>query len=220
MLPVQNKKQLSHIMLLVLLGAGLLCIVIALLVKLTALNAAEKIPVEQLLQQYWQEQQAGASLSVTASSQRDSIAGATDHEPIDGTIAYEQVNEQSDTAEHAQGADDAERSPGAKENVVEASENVSNAAAIEGVTDSSAANPSASEPIAAAGAEAAGKIDINTATAAQLQQLKGIGPSKAQAIIDDREQKGKFKRIEDIKRVKGIGEKLFAGIQESIVASP
>lgn len=65
-----------------------------------------------------------------------------------------------------------------------------------------------------------GKIDINRATAEQLQQLKGIGPSKAKAIVDDREQKGRFKSIADIKRVKGIGEKLYAGIQESIVANP
>jgi len=65
-----------------------------------------------------------------------------------------------------------------------------------------------------------GKIDINRATAEQLQQLKGIGPSKAKAIVDDREQKGSFKSIADIKRVKGIGEKLYAGIQESIVANP
>ncbi|MCR8659165.1 ComEA family DNA-binding protein [Paenibacillus endoradicis] len=64
------------------------------------------------------------------------------------------------------------------------------------------------------------KIDINTATSEQLQQLKGIGPSKAKAIIEDREQKGKYKNIADIKRVKGIGEKLYAGIQESIVAEP
>ena len=64
------------------------------------------------------------------------------------------------------------------------------------------------------------KIDINTATSEQLQQLKGIGPSKAKAIIEDRELKGKYKNIADIKRVKGIGEKLYAGIQESIVAEP
>ena len=64
------------------------------------------------------------------------------------------------------------------------------------------------------------KVDINTATSEQLQQLKGIGPAKAKAIIEDREQKGKYKNKADIKRVKGIGEKLYAGIEESIVAEP
>lgn len=68
--------------------------------------------------------------------------------------------------------------------------------------------------------EANGKLDINNATVEQLQTLKGIGPAKAQAIVEDRELKGNFKHIEDLKRVKGIGEKLFAGIKESIVAEP
>lgn len=62
------------------------------------------------------------------------------------------------------------------------------------------------------------KININSASAEKLQTLKGIGPSKANAIIQDREQKGNYRNIEDIKRVKGIGEKVFAGIKESIVA--
>lgn len=64
------------------------------------------------------------------------------------------------------------------------------------------------------------KININTATAEQLQSLKGIGPSKAAAIIADREKLGAFQSIDEIKRVKGIGEKLYAGIKESIVAEP
>lgn len=65
-----------------------------------------------------------------------------------------------------------------------------------------------------------GKININTATAEQLQTLKGIGPSKAAAIIADRNKLGAFQSINEIKRVKGIGEKLYAGIKESIVAEP
>lgn len=62
-------------------------------------------------------------------------------------------------------------------------------------------------------------ININTATAEQLQQLKGIGEAKAKAIIEDRSTNGPFNRIEDIMRVKGIGEKIFASIKESIVVS-
>jgi competence protein ComEA len=64
------------------------------------------------------------------------------------------------------------------------------------------------------------KLDINRATAAELDSLKGIGPSKAQAIIEEREKNGKFTTIDDLLRVKGIGEKLLSGIRESIVASP
>lgn len=65
-----------------------------------------------------------------------------------------------------------------------------------------------------------GKLDINRATAAELDTLKGIGPSKAQAIIEDREKNGRFTTIDDLLRVNGIGEKLLSGIQESIVARP
>ena len=61
------------------------------------------------------------------------------------------------------------------------------------------------------------KIDINTATAEQLDALSGIGPVKAQAIIDYRTANGKFKAIEDIMKVKGIKEGEFAKIKDYIV---
>jgi len=66
----------------------------------------------------------------------------------------------------------------------------------------------------------AGRLDLNRATAAELDELKGIGPSKAQAIIEDRERNGFFASVEDLLRVKGIGEKLLAGIKESVVTRP
>lgn len=76
---------------------------------------------------------------------------------------------------------------------------------------------------ASAEAEAAieeGKLDINRATAAELDALKGIGPAKAQAIIRDRDENGKYGSVDDLLRVKGIGEKLLSGIRGSIVARP
>jgi len=53
------------------------------------------------------------------------------------------------------------------------------------------------------------KININTASKAELQELPRVGPKIAQRIIDFREKHGKFKKIEDLMKVKGIGEKTF-----------
>ena len=61
-----------------------------------------------------------------------------------------------------------------------------------------------------------GKIDINTASLAQLQLLPGVGPSLAQRIIDYRKQNGPFRTIEDIMNVTGIGEKKFEQIKDYI----
>lgn len=60
------------------------------------------------------------------------------------------------------------------------------------------------------------KININTATLAELDNLPGIGPSTAQKIIEYREKNGKFKKIEDIQNVKGIGEAKYEDIKEKI----
>lgn len=54
---------------------------------------------------------------------------------------------------------------------------------------------------------AAGLININTATLEQLDSLTGIGPVKAQAIIDYRNEYGPFETVEDLLHVPGIGEK-------------
>ena len=56
----------------------------------------------------------------------------------------------------------------------------------------------------------AGPVNINTANAQALSKnIKGIGLKKAQAIIAYREKNGKFKKVEDLKKVKGIGIKLL-----------
>jgi competence protein ComEA len=63
-------------------------------------------------------------------------------------------------------------------------------------------------------------ININTASAEELDALPGIGPSLAKAIIDYRTTNGPFKTIEDINDVKGIGDALFAKIKDSITVGP
>ena len=59
-------------------------------------------------------------------------------------------------------------------------------------------------------------IDINKATLEELQELPGIGPSKAAAIIAKRDELGSFKTIEDLKLVSGIGEKTYEKLKDLI----
>lgn len=60
------------------------------------------------------------------------------------------------------------------------------------------------------------KVNINTATQTELEELPGIGPSTALKIIQYRDENGKFKDIEDIKEVSGIGESKYNNIKDSI----
>ncbi len=61
------------------------------------------------------------------------------------------------------------------------------------------------------------KININTASAEELAQLKGIGPSHAANIVAYREKNGPFKLPEDLVQVSGIGQKTFEANQEMII---
>jgi len=60
------------------------------------------------------------------------------------------------------------------------------------------------------------KINLNQADSSLLQTIPGVGPAKAQAIIDYRESVGNFESIEDIKKISGIGDKTFDKLKESI----
>ena len=60
------------------------------------------------------------------------------------------------------------------------------------------------------------KININTASVAELETLKGIGTKKAEAIVKYREDHGKFNKAEDLVLVKGIGDKVLAKISSEI----
>lgn len=59
-------------------------------------------------------------------------------------------------------------------------------------------------------------ININTADEKELQKIKGIGPSLAGRIIDYRQSNGNFKSIDEIKKVRGIGEKTFEKMKDQI----
>ncbi|MCE5191364.1 MAG: helix-hairpin-helix domain-containing protein [Actinomycetia bacterium] len=69
---------------------------------------------------------------------------------------------------------------------------------------------------AAAAGPATGKVDLNRATAAELDALPGVGPSTAQKIVDDRTTNGPFRKIEDLMRVSGIGQKKFDALKDLV----
>jgi comEA protein len=59
-------------------------------------------------------------------------------------------------------------------------------------------------------------VNLNTATAAQLDALPGVGASTAQRIVEYRQKNGSFKKIEELMNVKGIGEKSFLKLKPLI----
>ena len=60
------------------------------------------------------------------------------------------------------------------------------------------------------------RVNINQASKDELETLPGIGPAKAQAILDFREENGSFKEVEDLLQVNGIGEKTLENLIEYI----
>ena len=61
------------------------------------------------------------------------------------------------------------------------------------------------------------KVNINTASAYELETLPGIGAAMAEKIIEDRETRGPFWDKEDLMRVSGIGQSVYAGLEDRIV---
>jgi competence protein ComEA len=64
--------------------------------------------------------------------------------------------------------------------------------------------------------EQSGKVNLNTATAEQLETLPRVGPALAQRILDWREANGRFSAIDDLLGVTGIGAKTFEGLRELV----
>jgi competence protein ComEA len=62
-------------------------------------------------------------------------------------------------------------------------------------------------------------VNLNTATVEQLEALNGVGPAKAQAIVDYRKKNGNFKTVDDLNNVPGIGDKTLAKLKPEITVS-
>ncbi|KEQ27126.1 hypothetical protein ET33_24920 [Paenibacillus tyrfis] len=90
--------------------------------------------------------------------------------------------------------------------------------------EASAAGAASESAKAAAGKpveSAPGKINLNTATAKQLDELPGIGASRAQAIVELRKKLGgSFKSVDQLLEVKGIGEKMLKKIKPLVTLEP
>ncbi|MBN1335771.1 MAG: helix-hairpin-helix domain-containing protein [Deltaproteobacteria bacterium] len=66
-----------------------------------------------------------------------------------------------------------------------------------------------------------GRVDLNTASAARLDTLPGIGPARAAAIVEDRSRNGPFRSVADLDRVPGIGPATLARVApHATVAAP
>ena len=90
------------------------------------------------------------------------------------------------------------------------------AALIVCVVACSAVSAQEPRPASGAAASAAAVLNLNTATAAQLEALPGIGKSTADRIIEYRTKSGGFKKVEELMNVKGIGEKSFLKIKNRL----
>ena len=82
-----------------------------------------------------------------------------------------------------------------------------------------AAQGPAGQVSAPAGKAAGPVVNLNTATAEQLEALPGVGPKTAARIIEYRQKNSGFKKIEDLMNVRGIGEKTFLKMKDQLTVS-
>jgi len=67
--------------------------------------------------------------------------------------------------------------------------------------------------------QTSGVVNVNSASAAELERLPGVGPALASRIVDHRSKNGNFQKAEDLMLVKGIGEKSFDRIKPYVALS-
>jgi comEA protein len=90
-------------------------------------------------------------------------------------------------------------------------------AALVCVSSPLAAQRATKPPVAAV--VSTGPVNLNSATAAQIASLPGIGPTTADLVVQYREKNGPFKKIEEIMNVRGVGEKSFLRIKDRLTVT-
>jgi competence protein ComEA len=70
--------------------------------------------------------------------------------------------------------------------------------------------------LAGAAQDAAPRLDLNRASAQELETLPQIGPALAQRIVEFRTKQGPFKSVEDLLKVQGVGEKVLTRVRERL----
>ncbi len=83
----------------------------------------------------------------------------------------------------------------------------------------SAAQDTARRTPAPSSASASAPVNLNTATAAQLETLPGIGKATAERILEYRQKNGSFKKVEDLMNVRGVGEKSFLKLKPLVTVT-
>lgn len=64
------------------------------------------------------------------------------------------------------------------------------------------------------------RLDVNAATVQELQLLPGVGPALANRIIAEREERGPFRSVDDLRRVRGVGERTVMGLRDAVAIGP
>lgn len=62
-------------------------------------------------------------------------------------------------------------------------------------------------------------VNLNTASQAELETVKGIGPAKAKAIVEHRNKNGPFKSVDDLKEIKGFGDKMLSKMRPELTVA-